>query len=47
MKTKTVYQCQNCGATASKWMGQCLSCGAWNTLVESVLSDGTDSRKTV
>ena len=45
MKTKTVYQCQNCGATATKWMGQCLSCGAWNTLVESVLSDGTDSRK--
>ena len=45
MKTKTVYQCQNCGATASKWMGQCLSCGAWNTLVESVLSDSTNSRK--
>ena len=45
MKTKTVYQCQNCGATATKWMGQCLSCGAWNTLVESVLSDGTDSRQ--
>ena len=45
MKTKTVYQCQNCGATTSKWMGQCLSCGAWNTLVESVLSDSTDSRK--
>lgn len=36
-KTRTVYVCQNCGATAPKWMGKCLSCQEWNTLVEEVV----------
>jgi len=34
-KAKTVYECENCGAQAPKWSGQCADCGAWNTLVES------------
>ena len=33
-KTKTVYVCSQCGATSPKWQGQCVECGAWNTLVE-------------
>lgn len=33
-KIKNVYSCQACGAQYPKWNGQCLSCGAWNTLVE-------------
>ncbi|MGQ0700096.1 MAG: DNA repair protein RadA [Panacagrimonas sp.] len=37
-KLKTAYVCQNCGASASKWSGQCSDCGAWNTLIESVVS---------
>lgn len=37
-KTKTAYVCQNCGASASKWAGQCADCGAWNTLVESTVA---------
>src|SRR5581483_9774369 len=32
---KTVYLCQDCGASFPKWQGQCGECGAWNTLVES------------
>lgn len=36
-KTKTTYYCQNCGTQHSKWMGQCNSCGEWNTIVEEVL----------
>jgi len=28
--------CRDCGATASKWQGQCGGCGAWNTLEEFV-----------
>jgi DNA repair protein RadA/Sms len=32
---KTVYACQECGASFPKWQGQCGECGAWNTLVES------------
>ena len=37
-KQRTAYVCQNCGASASKWSGQCADCGAWNTLVESTVS---------
>ncbi|MGH6957413.1 MAG: ATPase domain-containing protein, partial [Caulobacteraceae bacterium] len=33
-----VFICQACGATAAKWGGQCLACGAWNTLVEEQAS---------
>ncbi len=33
-KTKSVYVCQQCGADSSKWLGQCRSCGQWNTFVE-------------
>ena len=32
------YVCQSCGATHSKWAGQCGACGAWNTLVEELTS---------
>jgi len=35
-KVKSIYQCQECGATSSQWVGQCPGCQAWNTLVESV-----------
>ncbi len=33
-KAITAYVCQECGATSSKWSGKCLSCGAWNAIVE-------------
>lgn len=31
---KTVFECAECGASASKWFGKCLVCGAWNSAVE-------------
>jgi len=34
MKPKTVFACQECGAQSSKWLGRCVDCGAWNSLVE-------------
>lgn len=34
---KTVYICQDCGAQSPKWMGKCLSCNGWNTLVEEII----------
>ncbi len=37
-KLRLAYVCQNCGASASKWAGQCADCGEWNTLVESAES---------
>jgi DNA repair protein RadA/Sms len=33
-----LYVCQSCGSVHAKWAGQCGSCGAWNTLVEEVVS---------
>ncbi|HEY8571177.1 DNA repair protein RadA [Phenylobacterium sp.] len=33
-----LYACQSCGATQTKWSGQCAGCGAWNTLVEELTS---------
>ena len=31
---KTVFVCQECGAQSPKWLGRCVECGAWNSLVE-------------
>src|SRR3954470_13694473 len=33
-KLQRRYTCQLCGSVASKWQGQCVDCGEWNTLVE-------------
>ena len=35
-KDKTLYTCNECGGTTPRWLGKCPSCGAWNSLVESV-----------
>jgi DNA repair protein RadA/Sms len=32
----SIYVCNECGGQSPKWQGQCPSCGAWNSLVESV-----------
>jgi DNA repair protein RadA/Sms len=37
-KSKEVFVCQNCGAAAPKWQGQCATCGEWNTLVAEILT---------
>lgn len=36
-KSKTIYVCQNCGASSPKWLGKCPACGEWNTYVEEVI----------
>jgi DNA repair protein RadA/Sms len=33
-KNASRFVCQECGATWSKWMGQCEICNAWNSIVE-------------
>ncbi len=35
-KSKTVYVCNSCGYNTPKWVGQCPSCKAWNTLEEEL-----------
>lgn len=36
MKNRSMYVCQQCGASYTKWVGQCTNCGNWNSLVEQV-----------
>jgi DNA repair protein RadA/Sms len=43
-KQKTLYTCTECGASSPKWQGQCPSCHAWNTLVETVAESASAHR---
>jgi DNA repair protein RadA/Sms len=40
-KVKTSFFCQNCGYESVKWVGQCPSCGQWNTFVEELTQKET------
>lgn len=31
---QTVFVCQQCGYRSSKWLGKCVECGEWNSLME-------------
>ncbi len=33
-KEKTTFVCSGCGATSTKWLGQCQDCHEWNTMTE-------------
>ncbi len=33
-KEKTLFACTACGHEASRWLGRCPACGAWNTMGE-------------
>jgi DNA repair protein RadA/Sms len=35
---RSIYCCQACGHTESKWLGRCPACQEWNSLVEEVES---------
>ena len=43
-KIKTNYTCTECGAIETKWQGQCPSCMAWNTLVETIAEAASTNR---
>jgi DNA repair protein RadA/Sms len=43
-KAKTQFTCNECGATATKWTGQCSACHQWNTMVETVIEQGGNNR---
>jgi DNA repair protein RadA/Sms len=45
-KVKTAFFCQNCGYESVKWVGQCPSCGQWNTFVEEVIQKETNKNDT-
>jgi DNA repair protein RadA/Sms len=39
------YICQACGAAHIRWEGQCRTCGAWNTLVETLVRESDQKRR--
>ena len=43
-KSKSIFICNQCGAQMSKWAGQCGDCGAWNSVVEEVITTPTHPR---
>ncbi len=44
-KVKTLFNCSVCGAPSPKWVGQCASCQAWNTLEETLAQAPSGSRE--
>lgn len=45
-KTRSAFFCQNCGHESVKWVGQCPSCGEWNSFVEELIQkdDGKNNK---
>jgi DNA repair protein RadA/Sms len=43
-KAKILYVCSTCGASQTKWAGQCADCGEWNTLIEGIAQSTPDQR---
>ena len=44
-KITTRYQCQACGYAATKWMGRCPDCGAFNTFSEEKVAAPTPKQR--
>lgn len=44
-KSKTAFVCRDCGYECVKWMGQCPSCRAWNTLEEMTIAAPVKNEK--
>nr|WP_225536250.1 hypothetical protein [Wolbachia endosymbiont of Mansonella ozzardi] len=34
---KTVYVCQSCGHNTGRWVGRCIACDNWDTVVEEIV----------
>ena len=46
-REKTRYVCQQCGAQAMQWSGQCTDCGAWNSMeAQADAGGGRGARRT-
>ncbi|MBD1911578.1 MULTISPECIES: DNA repair protein RadA [unclassified Leptolyngbya] len=42
-KSRSVYVCNECGATSAQYFGRCSFCGSWNTLIEQAAPATTAS----
>ena len=44
-RTQSRYVCQACGDSFLRWEGQCRSCSAWNTLVETLVHEESPAER--
>lgn len=42
-RTRTVWRCQTCGASAPRWVGKCADCGEFGTYQEELDAAGADT----
>lgn len=42
-KTRTVWRCQECGASTPQWVGRCSECGQYGTYAEEFVAPATGS----
>ncbi|HVA88134.1 MAG TPA: DNA repair protein RadA [Candidatus Saccharimonadales bacterium] len=43
-RSQSRYVCQGCGEAFLRWEGQCRNCGAWNSLVETLVREPSHPR---
>ncbi len=39
---KTIYICQSCGYSTHRWVGKCIACGSWDSIVEEQVVKNND-----
>lgn len=44
-KTTSQFVCNECGYTSPKWLGRCLGCGKFNTLIEETIAPTMTAKK--
>ncbi len=44
-RSQSRYVCQSCGEAFLRWEGQCRGCGAWNSLVETLVREPAGGRQ--
>ncbi|MCI6188999.1 MAG: DNA repair protein RadA, partial [Clostridium sp.] len=42
-KIKSIFTCQQCGYESPRWLGKCPSCNSWNSFVEEIKDNNTES----
>jgi DNA repair protein RadA/Sms len=44
-KLRTAFVCQQCGMTATKWLGRCPDCDSWNSFAEESIESAESEKK--
>jgi len=44
-KLKVLYKCTECGYEATKWLGKCINCSSFNTMIEEVFEAGNSTKE--